>query len=467
MGALHIRTASVLVAVALFSGSASAADGQPFVSSVCAEAIDHKFNADGRDVGQRRFRVTIDWNGFTPAPGLIPDLVAYDASNVYYPQFRDDRLTSMESTVRFKEHGSLYPLTFAIATFTREAQAELNRSCFYPKRGEEKRCFVKADTLGVTVYKQTISISRPTEELLCSDVRAEIPGKLALPKILYAIGNTEYNSENDQAGATRGGDFKRLPNAASDARDVYAKFTRLMAPNGGERSIVNPDNAGMDDMTRSFGAYSKELANSAAGVKSVFFFSGHGFSFKNETYLVPLGAKLPSVEQLKSMPEPDVWLDKHFWRLSQIVRYLRPVREGFNLVILDICRDNPWAQQFPQDIEADTTGYLKDSKGDVIIGNGSNQVALPKNTIIAFATAPGTPARDDIFQSRHSPYVEKLLLSLESGRNIEDVINFVEADPAWETTVLQHPTHVGRIEPGNGSACLGPCNSTPHAAEIR
>lgn len=97
-----------------------------------------------------------------------------------------------------------------------------------------------------------------------------------------------------------------------------------------------------------------------------------------------------------------------------------------NLLILDACRDNPFAgQSFADD---DTKG-LSSSRG-------LSPIDAPEGTLIAYATAPGKTADDG--QGRNSPYTRALLKFLPSPKlSITQVLNQVRSEVLSTTNRTQ------------------------------
>jgi Caspase domain len=102
-------------------------------------------------------------------------------------------------------------------------------------------------------------------------------------------------------------------------------------------------------------------------------------------------------------------------------------RSRINIVILDACRNNPFARSFRSG------------------GAGLAQMDAPVGTLIAFATAPGSVASDG--EGQNGLYTQHLLQSMQKpGMKIEDVFKNVRAsvrkDSAgkqipWESTSLE------------------------------
>ena len=149
----------------------------------------------------------------------------------------------------------------------------------------------------------------------------------------------------------------------------------------------------------------------------LFYYAGHGMQVKGHNYLIPVGAKIKAEYQVQ-FASLDVGL---------LLGALQEADNRLNIVILDACRDNPFARSFRS--SAQGLAQVSDS---------------PSGTLIAYATAPGRTALDGA--GRNSPYTKALLKYIqEPGSTITRVFQKVrkavleasgELQRPWETTSL-------------------------------
>lgn len=99
---------------------------------------------------------------------------------------------------------------------------------------------------------------------------------------------------------------------------------------------------------------------------AVFFYSGHAVQVRDHNYLVPVDVFPRSEDEV-----PVVGLDVGF-----VLGRMSHARSRINIVILDACRDNPFA-------------------GKTRPARGLAQMDAPAGTLIAFSTAPGKVAEDN------------------------------------------------------------------------
>ena len=132
-------------------------------------------------------------------------------------------------------------------------------------------------------------------------------------RVALIIGNSDYKH------------VRKLSNAVNDARAIKAtlKSLRFMVVYG-----ENLNKRGMEDAV---GKFAKE-ANKAD--VALVYYSGHGSTFGDVPYLVPVDARYDSLEEVKHELVP----------IEEMVGELRRAK-GVRLAVLDACRDNEAEQQ--------------------------------------------------------------------------------------------------------------------------
>ncbi len=161
-----------------------------------------------------------------------------------------------------------------------------------------------------------------------------------------------------------------LKNPASDAALVAATLRNL----GFEVSIgTNKSQREMKQLIREFG----ERLRTSGGV-GLFYYAGHGVQANGHNYLIPVDADIQNEADLE-----DVGVDVNY-----LLNQISVAQSALNIVILDACRNNPFARGFRS------------------AQDGLAQVNAPRGTLIAYATAPNSTAADG--DSANSPYTEEL-----------------------------------------------------------
>src|SRR6202051_1452740 len=133
----------------------------------------------------------------------------------------------------------------------------------------------------------------------------------------------------------------------------------------------------------------RDFGDKARGADiAVIYFAGHGLEVDGSNYVVPVDAVL----------ERDADVEDEAVSLNRILGAPDPATE-LRLVILNACRDNPFAKKMKRTIASRSIG-----RG--LVGVEANK----PNTFIAFAAKEGSTAADG--DSRNSPFSGALLKAL-------------------------------------------------------
>ena len=166
-------------------------------------------------------------------------------------------------------------------------------------------------------------------------------------------------------------------------------------------------NAGKRAMVEAISEFGRKLARADVGL---FFYAGHGMQVRGRNYLIPIGARVET--------ESDVEFESV--DAGRLLAKMEDAGNRVNIVILDACRDNPFARSF-----------RSGSRGLV-------RMRAPKGSFIAYATEPGSVAADG--RGRNSPFTAHLLKYIKDpGLKIEDVFKRVRAGVTVETKDKQLP----------------------------
>jgi hypothetical protein len=142
----------------------------------------------------------------------------------------------------------------------------------------------------------------------------------------------------------------------------------------------------------------------------LFYYAGHGIQSKGQNFLIPVDAVVRSEAEI----------DEESVNLAYLLDRLEEAKNPINIVILDACRDNPFARSFRT------------------AARGLAHIDAPTGTLIAFATAPGRTAADGT--GANGVYTEELLRVLDTpGLKVEDVLKRVRAGVTKRTEGRQVP----------------------------
>ena len=207
-------------------------------------------------------------------------------------------------------------------------------------------------------------------------------------RVALVVGNSAYKESP-------------LKNPVNDAADVTTAlrslgFTVTLRTNANQRQ--------MKQALREFGQVLKK------GGVGLFYFAGHGIQYRGRNFLVPVGSAIDSEAELE-----DESVDANL-----VLSYMEEAQNRVNIVILDACRNNPFAGKFRS------------------ASRGLAQMEAARGSYVAFATAPGSVAADG--EGRNGVYTQHLLESLRhSDSDIDKVFRRVTAQVSRTTGGRQVP----------------------------
>ncbi|MEO6393881.1 MAG: caspase family protein, partial [Pyrinomonadaceae bacterium] len=174
-----------------------------------------------------------------------------------------------------------------------------------------------------------------------------------------------------------------LKNPPNDARDMAATLKALGF------DVTNGINTNQREMKRLIREFGQKLKSGGSGL---FYYAGHGVQSNGRNYLIPVEADIQSEAEVE-----DSGVD-----VSLVLRFMDEAQNGLNIVILDACRNNPFARSFRS------------------ASNGLAQVDAPTGTLIAYSTAPGRVASDGTGQN--GLYTSELLKQMRvPGLSVTDI----------------------------------------------
>ena len=173
----------------------------------------------------------------------------------------------------------------------------------------------------------------------------------------------------------------RLPNPPNDAADMGAALDRLGFQ---VTSVIDAD---VDTMLDALDAFESRAASADV---ALVFFAGHGIEVAGRNYLIPVDAELARQDRV----------DREAISLDRLLEKTAGAR--LQLVILDACRNNPFAERM-----ARTRGAP--SRGLAVVAPRANDSG---EVLVALSTAPGKVAEDG--EGENSPFAAALLEHIEA-----------------------------------------------------
>lgn len=180
--------------------------------------------------------------------------------------------------------------------------------------------------------------------LLCSPAGHAQDRGLGERRVALVVGNAAYKNSP-------------LKNPANDAKAIAAALRRM------NFEVIERQNLGRE----AFALAAREFGDKLKGASvALFYFAGHGLQVRGHNYLVPVDADIAREDEV-----PYRSID-----VNEVLDKMDSARTPINLVLLDACRNNPFARSFK------------------LSQLGLAQMDAPAGTLIAFATSPGSVAQD-------------------------------------------------------------------------
>ncbi|MBI5260501.1 MAG: caspase family protein [Bradyrhizobium sp.] len=174
---------------------------------------------------------------------------------------------------------------------------------------------------------------------------------------------------------------------------------------------------------------------------AVVYYAGHGMEVDGSNYLIPVDARL----------ERDTDVYDEAFSLDRILVAVEPAKQ-LRLVILDACRDNPFAKT------------MKRTVASRAISRGLAQVEpTSPNTLIAYSAKAGMAALDG--DGKNSPFTVALSRHLTTpGLDVRRAFGFVRDDVLKSTGNKQEPFVYGSL--GGEDVPLVPVKAAPTAPAV-
>ncbi len=202
------------------------------------------------------------------------------------------------------------------------------------------------------------------------------------------IGNNAYPSSE-------------LLSAVNDARDVAATLR------SSGYDVLLRENVTREALFQAIREFGGKLRD---GDVAVFYYAGHAIQVRDRNYLIPVDARVKQEDDISYYS-----LD-----LAEVLQRMDRIRTRANILILDACRDNPFAST----VRFSSVGLA--------------QMSAPSGTLIAYATAPGQVAREG--SGRNGVYTKHLLRHMSNpGQPVELTLRRVREGVMAETRGAQVP----------------------------
>jgi uncharacterized caspase-like protein len=217
-------------------------------------------------------------------------------------------------------------------------------------------------------------------------------------RVALVIGNSKYEKVGE------------LKNPVNDAKAVAVML------NGFGFDVVEPKlELKAADMRRELGDFFEKVSDADI---AIVYFAGHGMEISGTNHLIPVDAVLAR----------DTDVEGETVSLDRILTLLEPAKQ-LRLVILDACRDNPFARTMKRTLVSRGSGK----------GLAKVEPSSP-NTLVAYAAKAGTTASDG--DGEHSPFTAALIKYLpQPGLDVRLLFGSVR-DEVLKTTKNKQEPHI-------------------------
>jgi tetratricopeptide (TPR) repeat protein len=235
-------------------------------------------------------------------------------------------------------------------------------------------------------------------------------------RVALIIGNAGYRN----AGP--------LKNPQNDAQVIAASLRRV----GFETVSVAAD-ATREKMVEVLRAFRAEADRAEW---AVVYYSGHGMEVNGMNYLIPVDARIAVDRDIQFEAVP----------LDQVMAVVEGASK-LKLVLLDACRDNPFASQMKVTARPETTVEASTAGGTVgtrSVGRGLGAVKVSGATLVVYAAKHGQTALDG--EGNNSPFAIAMVQRLATPNvEINKLFRLVRDDVMEATAGRQEPYTYGSL----------------------
>jgi uncharacterized caspase-like protein len=215
-------------------------------------------------------------------------------------------------------------------------------------------------------------------------------------RVALVIGNGAYRS------------VPELRNSRNDADDISEQLKQLGF------AVIDGRDLDRTAMQAALSRFAQRLRGSEAGLV---YYSGHGLQINGQNFLVPVDLKM----------EGGAFTPFELVKLDDVIEALS-YTDGVRLLVLDACRDNPFANVLAQN---------KGSRGTSMT-RGLAKIERSQGMLIAYSTQSNAVAADG--NGRNSPFTSALVREMQvPGLEVATVFRRVAVNVNRETGGAQTP----------------------------
>jgi len=303
---------------------------------------------------------------------------------------------------------ALKDLNTALGLNPNHVRAHMDRGRLFEQRGDlaQARADYRSAAYALTPYEEIeVAMARKMarERLAALTLQAPPITTQATRRIALVIGNGAYTNVH------------RLDNPLRDAKLVGSSLKDL-----GFQSVTVANDLTRDKFFETLRSFASEAEKSDW---AVIYYAGHGFEIGGVNYLVPIDAKLAA----------DTDAEKEAVALEQVIASVSGARK-LRLLMLDACRDNPFAPTMKHTIE------LK------LVDKGFSDIEPTAGFMVVYAAKHGETALDG--QGTDSPFAVAVAHDIKEPhievRKLFDIVR----DDVWDATKHQQQPFTYGSPPG-------------------
>ena len=222
-------------------------------------------------------------------------------------------------------------------------------------------------------------------------------------RVALVIGNSDYKNA------------PALPNPQRDATLVANTLKRV-----GFETVTLQTNLGREALTNALRDFAQAADNADW---AMIYFAGHGIEVAGTNYLLPIDARIASDRDISFEA---VSLDQ--------VRNVVGRAKRLRLIVLDACRDNPFANQMKRSLTVASRS----------VSRGLASVEPEAGTLIVYAAKDGETAADGT--GNNSPFATAFVKNLQTpGLEVRRLFDYVRDDVMDATAQKQQPFSYGSL----------------------
>jgi tetratricopeptide (TPR) repeat protein len=236
-------------------------------------------------------------------------------------------------------------------------------------------------------------------------------------RVALIIGNSGYKN------------VTALPNPNHDA-DVMAASLRAT----GFESVTVANDATRETLIDALRTFANEAEKADW---AVVYYSGHGMEVNGSNYLIPVEAKIASDRDVQFEAIP----------LDQVMASVEGAKK-LKLVLLDACRNNPFAPQMRRTAPGETVAAASPTGGGIVgtrsVGRGLGEIKVSGATLVVYAAKHGQTALDG--EGYNSPFAIAVVQRLATPNvELNKLFRLVRDDVMEATAGRQEPYTYGSL----------------------